>query len=197
MKTRMTILTVVLVGLFGTTAMASGNLRVNIAPGNNEMADVAISNLKMSTFKISVTDEYGDVIFNKETKSPANDYKRNYDFSRLEDGTYFFTVRVDNESTETKIDIDRGQIKIIEEKKRIDPVFLMDNKQLKLSYLNFGQENTNLYVYDKYRNLVYEKDLKSGFVTQHGIDFSKSPRGNYEVVLSSGNDVHSFDVFID
>lgn len=197
MKTRKTILALVLAGLFGTTAMASGNLRVNIAPGNNEMADVAISNLKMSTFKISVTDEYGDVIFNKETKSPANDYKRSYDFSRLEDGTYFFKVKVDNETTETKFDIERGKMKIIEEKKSIDPVFLMDNKQLKLSYLNFGQENTNLYVYDRNRNLVYEKDLKSGFVTHHGIDFSKAPRGNYEVVLSSGNDVHSYDVFID
>jgi hypothetical protein len=197
MKTTKTILAMVLAGLLGTTAMASGNLRVNIAPGNNEMADVAISNVKMSTFKIDVTDEYGEIIFSKETKSPANNYKRSYDFSRLEDGTYFFTVKVDNESTETKFDIENGEMKIIEEKKRIDPVFIMDNKQLKLSYLNFGQENTNLYVYDRNRNLVYEKDLKSGFVTQHGVDFSKAPRGNYEVVLSSGNDVHSYDVFID
>jgi hypothetical protein len=197
MKTRKTILALVLAGLFGTTAMASGNLRVNIAPGNNEMADVAISNVKMSTFKIDVTDEYGEIIFSKETKSPANNYKRSYDFSRLEDGTYFFTVKVDNESTETKFDIENGEMKIIEEKKRIDPVFIMDDKQLKLSYLNFGQENANLYVYDNSRNLIYEKDLKSGFVTQHGVDFSKAPRGNYEVVLSSGNDVHSYDVFID
>lgn len=197
MKTRKTILALILAGLFGTTTMATGNLRVNIAPGNNEMADVAISNLKMSTFKISVTDEYNDVIFNKETKSPANDYKRSYDFSRLEDGNYFFTVKVDNETTETKFDIERGKMEIIEEKKWIDPVFVLNDKQLKLSYLNFGQENTNLYIYDKNRNLLHEKDLKSDFVIQHGIDFSKALRGNYEVVLSSGNKVHSYDVFID
>jgi hypothetical protein len=85
----------------------------------------------------------------------------------------------------------------VEEKKMVDPVFVMDNKQLKLSYLNFAQENTKLIVYDRLRNSLYEKDLKSDFVTQHGLDFSKAPRGDYEVVLSSGNSVHSYDVFID
>ena len=192
-----TILAVVVAGLIGTSAMASGNLRVNIAPGMNEKTEVEISNVKMSTFKIDVTDESGEVIFTKETKSPANNYKRSYDFSRLEDGTYFFTVKVDNETTETKFDIERGKMTVIEERKMLDPVFLMDNKQLKLSYLNFEKESTKLYIYDKSRNPVYEKDLKSEFVMQHGVDFSKAPRGNYEVVLSSGNSLHSYDVFID
>jgi hypothetical protein len=192
-----TILAVVVAGLIGTSAMASGNLRVNIAPGINERTEVEISNVKMSTFKIDVTDESGEVIFTKETKSPANNYKRSYDFSRLDDGTYFFKVKVDNETTETKFDIERGKMTVIEERKMLDPVFLMDKKQLKVSYLNFDQERTKFYVYDKNRNLVYEKDLKSGFVTQHGINFSKAPRGNYEVVLSSGNNVHSYDVFVD
>lgn len=197
MKTMKSILALLVAGLIGTSAMASGNLRVNIAPGINERTNVEISNARMSTFKINVTNEYGEVIFNKETKSPANTYKRSYDFSRLDDGTYFFTVKVDNETTETKFDIERGEMKIIEETKMIDPVFLMDNKQLKLSYLNFQQENTKLYIYDKFRNPVYEKDLKSDFVQQHGVDFSKAPRGNYEVVLSSGNSLHSYDVVID
>ena len=133
----------------------------------------------------------------RSTKAPATSYKRNYDFSRLEDGTYFLTVRIDNEIKETKFNIERGQVKVVEERKMVDPVFVMDNKQLKLSYLNFQQENSKLIVYDRFRNSLYEKDLKSDFVTQHGIDFSKVPRGDYEVVLSSANSVHSYDVFID
>ena len=68
--------------------------------------------------------------------------------------------------------------------------------ELKLTYLNFSEENTSLIVYDSSRNQLYEKDLKSNFVTQHGIDFSKAKSGNYEVVLSSGNEVYSYDVFI-
>ena len=197
MKTMKTIFAVVIAGLIGGSAMASGNLKVNMASGSKELAEVEIMNVKMSTFEIDVTDMYGEVIFYKETKAPATNYKRNYDFSRLEDGTYFFTVRIDNEIKETKFNIERGQVKVVEERKMVDPVFVMDNKQLKLSYLNFQQENSKLIVYDRFRNSLYEKDLKSDFVTQHGIDFSKVPRGDYEVVLSSANSVHSYDVFID
>jgi hypothetical protein len=172
-------------------------LKVNIASGNNESTEVEISNVKMSQFEIEVMSENGDVVFYKETKAPATNYKRNYDFSRLEDGTYFFTVRIDNESTKTKFDIERGQVNIVEEEKMVDPVFVFENKELKLSYLNFNGDNTTLIVYDSSRSQLYEKDLKSDFVTQHGIDFSKTPKGTYEVVLSSGNEVHSYDVFID
>lgn len=197
MKTMKTFIAVVIAGLIGGGAMASGNLKVNIASGNNESTEVEISNVKMSQFEIEVMSENGDVVFYKETKAPATNYKRNYDFSRLEDGTYFFTVRIDNESTKTKFDIERGQVKIVGEKKMVDPVFVFENKELKLSYLNFNGDNTILIVYDSSRSQLYEKDLKSDFVTQHGIDFSKTPKGTYEVVLSSGNEVHSYDVFID
>ena len=197
MKTMKTIFAVVIAGLIGSSAMASGNLRVSMTAGSKDLAGVEIFNVKMSTFEIEVKDAYGEVVFYKETKAPATSYKRNYDFSRLEDGTYYFTVRIDNESTETKFDIKRGQVNVVEEKKMVDPVFVFDNKELKLSYLNFNGDNTTLIVYDSSRTPLYEKDLKSDFVTQHGIDFSKVPRGDYEVVLSSGNEVHSYDVSVD
>ena len=197
MKTMKSFFAVAIAVLIAGGAIASGNLRVNIASGGKDMAAVDISNIKMSTFEIEVTDNNGEVVFYKETKAPATSYQRNYDFSRLEDGTYFFTVKIDNESTETKFEIEKGQVNVKEEKKMVDPVFVFDNKQLKLSYLNFNGDNTILIVYDSSRSQLYEKDLKSDFVTQHGIDFSKLPNGNYEVVLSSGNEVHSYDVFID
>ena len=73
----------------------------------------------------------------------------------------------------------------------------MKNKELKFSYLNFNKEETSVLVYDNNRNMLFEKNLSPEFVTQHGFDFSKVPRGNYEVVLSSGNNVYSYDVFID
>lgn len=197
MKTMKTLLASVIAGLIGTSAMASGNLKVNMTTGSKDLAEIEITNVKLSTFEIDVKDQNGEIIFYKETKAPATNYKRNYDFSRLEDGTYFFTVKIDNEVKESKFNIERGRVNVLETKKMVDPVFVMNNKQLKMSYLNFAQENTKVFVYDRFLTTLYEKDLKSDFVTQHGIDFSKLPRGSYEVVLASGNAVHSYDVFID
>ncbi len=185
MKTMKSFFAVVIAVLIAGGAVASGNLSVNIASGSKDMTAVDISNLKMSTFEIEVKNDMGDVVFYKETKAPATSYKKSYDFSRLEDGTYFFTVTIDKESHETKFEIENGQLSVIEEKKMVDPVFAFVNKELKLTYLNFSGENTSLLVYDSRRNQLYEKDLKSDFATHHGIDFSKAPKGNYEVVLSS------------
>jgi len=197
MKTMKNLFALAIAVLIVNGAMASGNLRVNIASGNNEFAEVEISNVAMSTFEIDVKDENGDIVFYKETQAPASNYKRNYDFSKLADGNYYFTVKIENESTETKFNINRGELTVFEEKKMVDPVFMFENNELKLTYLNFSEENTSLIVYDSSRNQLYEKDLKSNFVNHHGIDFSKVAKGNYEVVLSSGNDIHSYDVFID
>ena len=132
MKTRKGFIAVVVAGLFaGSSAFASGNLKLNISGSGKDMAEVEISNVKVSTFEIEVENDLGETIFYKETKAPANTYKKKYDFSQLEDGTYFFTVKIDNESTETKFEIDNGEVKILEEKKSVDPVFIFDNKQLK------------------------------------------------------------------
>ena len=197
MKTMKTILTVLGASLLYVSAMATGNLRVNISAGNNDFTEVEISNPKMSMYEIDVKNDKGEVVFYKETQAPALSYKRLYDFSLLEDGTYFFRVKVDKESNETKFIIENGNMIVLEEKKTVEPIFLFENKQLKLTYLNFVGENATLTVYGKNSDQLYQKELKSNFVTHHGLDFSKAARGSYEAVLSSGNEVYSYNIFID
>jgi len=197
MKAIKTLFAVVLAVFVYGGAMASGNLKVNLKVVNNDLAEVEISNVKMSMFEIDVKNDKGEIVFFKETKAPATNYKRNYDFSLLEDGTYYFTVKIDKESTETKFNIKNGEMTVLKEKKMVDPVFQFENKQLKLSFLNFDGDNTTLTVYDSKRNELYQKDLKSDFVAQHGLDFSKVKKGTYEAVLSNGGKAHSYNIFVD
>ncbi|GAB1453299.1 hypothetical protein MASR2M47_33550 [Draconibacterium sp.] len=197
MKTVKTLFAFVLGIFIYGGAMASGNLRVNLTVLNNDLTKVEISNLNVSNFEIDVKNDRGDLVFYKETKSATNNYIRNYDFSKLENGIYFFTVKIDNEETETQFKIENGKMNILKEKKMVAPVFIFDNNQFKLSYLNFDGENTTLTVYDSSRNELYKKDLKSDFVTQHGLDFSKVKKGSYEAVLSSGNELYSYNILVD
>lgn len=178
-------------------AMASGNLRVNIKSLNNDLTEVEILNTKSSVFAIDVKNAQGEIVFYKETKSPSENYKRVYDFSKLENGSYFLTVKIDNEWKETKFEIKNGKMNFVKQKKIVSPVFIFSNNQLKLSYLNFEEENSTLIIYDNNRNVLYQKDLRSDFITQHGLDFSKTARGNYEAVLSSGNEVFSYNIYVD
>lgn len=197
MKTMKTIAALLTVIISGTTAMATGNLRVNVGNTDADVAMVEISNLTESTFEIDVRDEYGDLIFFKKTQEPSTSYKRNYDFSALEDGIYSLSVSVGNETTHTRFRIDEGMIRVVNETKMVRPVFLFEDNALKLTYLNFAGEKVGLYVYDRSNQELYKKDLKSDFAIHHGLDFSKLPRGKYEVVLASGNEVYDYQVNID
>ena len=197
MRTMKTILSLVFAGFTATSVLASGNLRVNVLPVNDDLVEVNISNVKMSTFEIDVKNENGDVVFYKETKAPSRSYKRNYDFTRLEDGTYFLTVKVDNELTETKFNIERGKLNVLDVNKSMEPVFIFKNKELKLTYLNFEGEKTKVLVYGNNRDLYYEKELAQDFSQHLGLDFSKASRGSYEVVLTNGFNVYSYNVFVD
>ena len=155
---------------------------------------VEISNLKTSVFQIDVKDEYGEVIFQKKTKIPSTNYKRVYDFSQLDDGIYSMTVKIDRELTEKRLDIRNGQVNVLAEKKVVEPFFMHDNQQFKMLYLNFAGDDVKLYVYDSNRNEIYQKKFTSDFTIHHGLDLSKLPRGNYEFVLSTGNDLFDYRI---
>lgn len=197
MKTMKNLFALALAVLVYSGVMASGNLKVNVTALHNDLTEVEILNAKASVFEIYVENDKGDLVFSKETKSPADNYKRVYDFSKLEDGTYFLTVQIDKETKETKFEIENGKMNLVKQKKIVDPVFIFDNNQLKLSYLNFELENSSLTILDKNSNVIYQKDLNSDFVTQHGLDFSKASKGSYEAVLSSGFEVYSFNIYVD
>lgn len=194
MKTGKLFLALILATFTATSVMATGNLKMNISTGDTEEAVVEISNLKTSVFQIDVKDEYGDVIFYKKTKVPSTNYKRIYDFSRLEDGTYSMTVKIDRELTQKRFDIRNGKVNVLAEKKVVEPFFIHDNQQFKMSYLNFAGEDVKLYVYDNNRNEIYKKHFTSDFTIHHGLDLSKLPRGNYEFVLSSGNEIFDYRI---
>lgn len=197
MKTMKTVLALLIMVVALPAAMATGNLKVNIASTEADVAMVEISNLAESTFEINVRDEYGDVIFFKKTQEPSASYKKSYDFSALEDGIYSFSVSVGGEMTETRFRVDEGLIQVVKEKKMVRPLFFFDDNALKLTYLNFAGEEVGLYVYDNTRQELYQKNLNSDFAIHHGLDFSKMPRGMYEVVLASGDEIYDYRVNID
>jgi hypothetical protein len=84
-------------------------------------------------------------------------------------------------------------IEVGESKVRFAPYFDFKNNELKLSYLNFDQENLRLYFYNN-EGLVYESKLGRDFNITTGYDLSKLDKGNYKVVLSSYSNEFTYDL---
>jgi hypothetical protein len=181
---------------FANTLMATGNLKVNILPLTAERAVVAISNASASNFQISIENNKGEVVYYKETEADSKDYRKVFDFSKLEKGDYKLSVTVDASTTERPFKIDNRNIAVGKEKSIMEPYFAYKNGVLKLSYLNFSEEKLSLNFYDKY-DLVYSKEIGDKFNVVEGFDLSKLNKGNYSVVLSTNDKSYTYNVNVE
>lgn len=193
MKTVKTTILILAAAFITSVVSATGNLRVNIAPAGMDNAIVEISNTDYSVYEIEIKDQYGEVLFAKEVSEPAKDYRKAYDFSDLDDGTYTMTVEIDNERIDNTLVIENGLVKKYDQKKMIEPYFTFKDDKFKMSYLNFHGEEMNLYVYQG-SDRIKEKDIDAAFTVHEGFDFSDADRGTYRVVFASGERTFAYEV---
>ncbi|WP_163324959.1 hypothetical protein [Draconibacterium mangrovi] len=179
-----------------SVAMASGNLRVNMEANENEATVVEISSGEMVHFEIELTDEYGNSIYEMNSEVPRSEMEKRYDFSALDNGTYWYYVRTGDEEIRKQLSIEYGEVEVMDVRKTVEPYFFQEGDQIILSYLNFENENINLYVYEN-NTLLTEVALGKDFAIHKAIDLSKLNYGEYEVVLTNENDIYEHSVVIE
>jgi len=195
MKTMLKVTFLFALVAFASTLFASGNLKVNILPVNAEKALVAISTLSDSNFNITITDDNDHIVYYQENPSPGEDYRKVYNFSDLEDGTYKLTVVSNDLTSERKFNKSHGLIKVGEEKTTLEPFFGYEDGILRCSYLNFTKEDMALYFF-KDSDPIYSKKIGRDFNIQQALNLSKLDRGTYEAVLSAGGKQFSYRIQI-
>jgi len=176
-----------------TIATAVEKPKMNVIPINAERAIVLVTNENPAIFEVSIEAENGDLVYYKQTNEPVTDYKQIYDFKDLENGRYALNLNVNGTKVVNEFEVSESGINVGESKVRFAPYFDFKNDELKLSYLNFDQENLKIYFYNQ-NGLVYESKLGRDFNITTGYDLSKLESGSYRVVLSSYNDEFTYDL---
>lgn len=188
------ILTIAL-ALSAGVVMASGNLSVSVSEGEGAEAHVRVSNVVESQFEMEIRNENNNIVYYKQIQHPAKLVLNTYDFSKLSNGEYTLSVKLDNEHNMTTLAVKDGDVKVVNQVKQVDPYFGLFNDQLNISYLNHGAGDVKLYLYDeKNNNLVHEDELGSEFTVHHAIDLSKLTDGSYEAVLVSNNGIYEYEI---
>lgn len=188
------LLTAVLALIAGAT-MATGNLKVNISEGEGVEAHVRVTNAVESQFEMEIRNMNNDIIYFKQIQQPLKMVLNTYDFSKLRNGEYTFTVKLDKEMIQTVLSVNNGDVKVVDQAKKVDPYFSVKNDQLNITYLNFATGEVKLYLYDEAsNNLIHEGRLGSEFAVSHAIDLSKLDNGSYEAVLVSDNGLYEYEI---
>lgn len=167
--------------------------KMHVIPVTADRAVVALTNENPARFEITMKDQDGRVVYYKKTSETSTDYRKVFDFSDLEKGTYELSFKINNTLIKRNIEIENGAIQVSDSELRFDPYFKMDGNVLKLSYLNFDENELLLSLF-KNNDVVYQSFIGKEFNTLRGFDLSKLENGRYEVVLADGNNEYSYTV---
>lgn len=192
MKTIKLLSTVLAVAIVAV-ATAVEKPKMNVVPVSADRAVVSIMNEKAELFELSIHAEDGELVYYKQTTKPLNTYQKMFDFKNLENGNYTMNLRINDTRLSKDFSVAAKGITVGESKLRIDPYFAFADGVLKLSYLNFDEEQLNLNIYDE-KGLVYKTSLGKEFNIASGYDLSGLEEGKYQVVLSSLNNDFSFSL---
>lgn len=166
---------------------------MDILPLNTDRAVVAISSANEAQYEISIENNNGQVVYYKETEGSLTDYRKVFDFSKLEKGDYRLTASINGASSVRNFTVGNRAIAVGELSYTVDPVFSFNDDILRVAYLNYPGENVALKIYSG-NDLVYSKSLDKNFAVNEGLSLAKLKSGNYQVVLASGNDVYDYSI---
>jgi uncharacterized protein YcfL len=167
--------------------------KMDVIPLTADRAIVSITNEKPALFEMSIETLNGDLVYYKQTTDASTQYQKIFDFANLEKGSYVLNLKVNDTKVTREFEVTSKNIHVGESKLRFDPYFSFKNDMLKFSYLNFDQENYQLYIYNS-EGLVFQKKIGKAFAIQNGFDLSKLESGNYKVVLSSHSNNYAFSL---
>jgi hypothetical protein len=194
MKTIKTSLFTLAIVLIASATFAAGNLKVNMTKADANTAVVAATNLKAELFEIKLSDSFGDVIFSKETEA-TSDYFKRYDFSLLDNGTYYLEVKHGEEKYQKQFVLENGEVEVTDIRKTLKPHFAFADNTFKMSFLNFNDDKMGLYVYDD-NTLLFEKKIASDFSVNEGLGLSSLEPGDYTIVFTAGIDIYEHEVTV-
>lgn len=192
MKTKQFLSVLALVAVVGI-ATAVEKPKMNVIALSDENALIAIANENPAYFELSILAENGDLVYYKESATETTDLRQIINYSNMENGLYTLKLKVKDTYVSRDFEINSKGMKVGESKMKYTPHFAYSSDVLKLSYLNFDQENIKLKIYSE-GDLVYEKRLGKEFVISAGFDISQLEGGKYEIELSSMYNQFSYNI---
>jgi hypothetical protein len=179
--------------LFSNVSHAIGNFKVSLTARNEGKALLSVTNDSEQIYEINISDSNGNMIYSYETKDSKANFNQTLDFSKLEHGLYKMNVKMDGAEYEKSISVNKSGVSVEKSTKKTDPIFQLKNNVITVSHLNHSNEKVSVYLYQN-GGLVWEKELENKFAINKGIDISKLDRGNYNLVLLSGDDIYEYQV---
>jgi len=167
--------------------------KMNVIALSDEKALIAVANENPAYFELSILAENGDLVYYKESATETTDLRQIINYSNMDNGLYTLKLKVKDTYVSRDFEIKNSSMIVGETKMKYAPHFDFNSDILKLSYLNFDEENVRFKIYSN-GELVFENKLGKEFVLNAGYNLSKLEKGKYQVELASLNQQFTYDI---
>lgn len=174
-------------------SMASGKASI-YTKQNTNLSIISVVNPGVQPMSLYIENAAGDILYYNESAIEGQGFSKAFDFSRLNDGSYNLRVISGKEELEQAFAIAGGKAEMERASFKAKPFFRFNDELLSLSYLNFGEENLKVYLYDNDNTLVHQEDLGKDVSVSRQFSFSKVLPGKYEVILTAGNKTFTYNL---
>jgi len=173
--------------LAAATAAGVERPTLNVIPVSPDKVYVTLLNEKPARVEISVTASDGQLVYFKHLRGERQEYRKVFDLTPLENGQYSLAVRVNATTISRKLTVQKNQITVSAPLANLEPMFILNGRLLKLSYLNFEQENLSFGLYQEDEQ-IHNMSLGSNFVQNRGFDLVRLPAGHYLAILNANGE---------
>lgn len=157
---------------------------------SNEVFKIQVNDAPKNS-SLSLYDANGVLVFEESVIEAG--YGKKLDLSAVPDGTYSMAVENAKTIETTLINKSNKGLEIVKNKEVfVKPSFVKGaNNSLNVYFHNAKNAKIDVAVYDVQGNLI-KKVSTTDSTIEKTLDFSNTPRGSYEVVLSSKDDDYTF-----
>jgi hypothetical protein len=158
----------------------------------DKKARVGVVNSGDKNIRLSLSNNKGEVLFNKNINKHSN-YFKYYDLSKLPDGKYVFALSGYGRSTEKRIEIKKSEVIIVKEKTAPKPLLYYNNDGFLILIWDSAANKLKKLTILNNNNVIYEDNLGYDDSIRKRYSLDKLGRGKYEVNFYAGDKLFTYD----
>ncbi|ARV08036.1 hypothetical protein BTO04_09225 [Polaribacter sp. SA4-10] len=140
---------------------------------------------------LTIKNNLGTTVYNQEIKTSGN-YSRTFNLTALENGNYTAELDKDFEVIVKPFIVENGSVTFLEEKegKVFKPLIRIEKELILISKIEFDNKPLKVTIYHENEILLSEK-VEGENTLNRIYSLSKSPRGNYIIIINTNNSNYS------
>jgi len=178
------------------TAASNEDSGVKLTLVDSKLIDLKLQNSD-GDILISVKDIEGHVLYSENYE--GINFSKKYDLAALRNGDYFFEIEGRTKIKLMPFKVSSKKVSFNNEIETVyyKPTVRQDKNLVYVSKVTFNEEvSLAISLYDEKLNKLYSEELSGALSLGKVLDISKLAKGNYKLVLKSGNKVFTEEIKI-